>query len=500
MKRILLSTSIVLGATVCWPIIARAQLVLPYSGVVNSNVPTEGFVITQSGTGRAIRGVNTNTAGAGLAGVATAATGVTYGAYGSATSASGTGFYGWSNGTGVWGNSPSGIGVKAESATGTALRVIGDAVFDPDSLISCGGAFTIGGANLALHLGDSTADDVYIDGGDLRMRASEGDSHIYFYESGSPTFEFLGWDDAANQFVFSDDLALVGGNLSVSGNGTISGNLTVVGSNLLFNDTSDLSARIQNSYDIRIEHDMDNDNAASWFRVFTDGTAFEQLRINDGDEASILGDGTFTSNGIDYAEAFKISEADLEPGDVASLHVGYWEYCLRSTQANDAHVLGVVSEKPGFLTGLSFNAQEAAAPAIAKQRAEAQARGDVKAEKELAMQLASAAQELHRAVAILGRVPCKVVGAVKAGDFLTTSDTPGHAMVMTQAGPSLGVALEDSAGPGPGKVMVMVQPGWRVPAGGNAAAANADLQAQVAAQQQEIEQLKAAVATLAARP
>ena len=31
-------------------------------------------------------------------------------------------------------------------------------------------------------------------------------------------------------------------------------------------------------------------------------------------------------------------------------------------------------------------------------------------------------------VALLGRVPCKVIGAIKKGDLLVSSDIPGHAM------------------------------------------------------------------------
>jgi hypothetical protein len=71
-------------------------------------------------------------------------------------------------------------------------------------------------------------------------------------------------------------------------------------------------------------------------------------------------------------------------------------------------------------------------------------------------------KRMQRPIAFVGRVPCKVdsqYGAIKAGDRITSSPTPGHAMLQTKPGPSIGIALEDWNG-GTGKIMVLVQPGW----------------------------------------
>jgi hypothetical protein len=48
-------------------------------------------------------------------------------------------------------------------------------------------------------------------------------------------------------------------------------------------------------------------------------------------------------------------------------------------------------------------------------------------------------------LALVGRVPCKVVGRVKKGDILTTSATPGYAVRATTPtlGAIVGKALQD---------------------------------------------------------
>ena len=138
-------------------------------------------------------------------------------------------------------------------------------------------------------------------------------------------------------------------------------------------------ADIRTAGDIEFNKNIDNSRDDSWwYRWFTDADTIETMRIEGGDEAIIRGDGTFSSNGLDYAEAFKVleQESDLEAGDVVSLALGQWEYARRTAQSYDAHIIGVVSTQPSFLAGMSFDAEEAADPAIAQQRDEARARGD----------------------------------------------------------------------------------------------------------------------------
>lgn len=69
-------------------------------------------------------------------------------------------------------------------------------------------------------------------------------------------------------------------------------------------------------------------------------------------------------------------------------------------------------------------------------------------------------------LALAGRVPTKVSsenGAIKAGDPITTSSKPGVGMKATMSGTIVGKALESFEGPGEGKILVLVSPGWYSP-------------------------------------
>jgi hypothetical protein len=69
----------------------------------------------------------------------------------------------------------------------------------------------------------------------------------------------------------------------------------------------------------------------------------------------------------------------------------------------------------------------------------------------------------QHAVALAGRVYCNVdtkYGDIKPGDLLTTSPTPGHAMVVKDFsranGAILGKAMEGLSGGGKGQILVLV--------------------------------------------
>ncbi|MBI5739349.1 MAG: hypothetical protein HZA16_01400 [Nitrospirae bacterium] len=218
--------------------------------------------------------------------------------------------------------------------------------------------------------------------------------------------------------------------------------------------------------DLNMIRDVSSSYANAWFRVFTNGTAIEQLRIGDGDEATILGDGVFSANGIDYAEAFKIADQTLEAGDVVVLNLRQPEFIQRSKRPYASNLAGVISGKPGFLTGQSFDAEEQADPQTAELRRQARIKGDHDEDKRLTGELQENVRRQYRAVALAGRVPVKVDGAkgpIKPGDRLTSSPTPGHAMAMKEAGQSIGIALEAWENDGRGTILVLIQPGWWSP-------------------------------------
>ena len=57
-------------------------------------------------------------------------------------------------------------------------------------------------------------------------------------------------------------------------------------------------------------------------------------------------------------------------------------------------------------------------------------------------------------VALTGRVPVKVVGVVRKGDILVTSNVPGYAKVNndTQVGTVIGKAIENKTDQGEGTI------------------------------------------------
>jgi len=64
------------------------------------------------------------------------------------------------------------------------------------------------------------------------------------------------------------------------------------------------------------------------------------------------------------------------------------------------------------------------------------------------------------AVALIGRVPCKVVGQITKGSLLCSSDTPGHAQSLPidlyVPGVVIGKALENHESDGPGVIEILV--------------------------------------------
>jgi hypothetical protein len=123
----------------------------------------------------------------------------------------------------------------------------------------------------------------------------------------------------------------------------------------------------------------------------------------------------------DLAERY-IADGIYEPGTV--LEIGGDKEVTQTTSKASTRIAGVVSTAPAVI----MNATENSPTAIT--------------------------------VALLGRVPCRVVGIVKRGDVLCSSDVPGHACVlptsMYQPGVVIGKALENNDSNDPGIIEVLV--------------------------------------------
>ncbi len=137
--------------------------------------------------------------------------------------------------------------------------------------------------------------------------------------------------------------------------------------------------------------------------------------------------GSLTVNGgFDYAETFPAAP-DLDAGDLVMVDPdnanGYG--VKKSAGAYENSLIGVISTKPGFLTGKNgINLQP---------------------------------------VALAGRVPVKVTtesGDIKPGDPITSSSMRGVGMKAVEAGRVIGIALEGWNANGVGTITVFVNPSW----------------------------------------
>jgi hypothetical protein len=131
-------------------------------------------------------------------------------------------------------------------------------------------------------------------------------------------------------------------------------------------------------------------------------------------------DGTATkAYYADLAENY-VGDTDYEPGTV--LVFGGMEEVTHSTMRNDARVAGVVSTNPAHLMNSELKADYVVA------------------------------------VALQGRVPCKVVGFVKPGDMIVASDTPGHGIANAdpKIGTVIGKAVKGKNTDGKGMIEIVV--------------------------------------------
>ena len=157
------------------------------------------------------------------------------------------------------------------------------------------------------------------------------------------------------------------------------------------------------------------------------GSTSTYLFVDDTAPGSVMiatnADGFQTSSTYDYAERFP-SVDQLEAGELVMIDpIAGTNYLKRTVSVRDT-VIGIVSTKPGFLTG-------------------AYSTGTYP-------------------IALAGRVPTKVTvanGAIQAGDALTVSDIPGVAQKFQGQGSIVGYALQAYSGLEIGLISVFVKTG-----------------------------------------
>lgn len=174
-----------------------------------------------------------------------------------------------------------------------------------------------------------------------------------------------------------------------------------------------------------------------------DGDGEIRLRNANGDVAITLdadygGTGRIIAdvleiNGADLSERFNIStpEAQLEAGMVVCIDPEKPGSLLLSTRAYDRTAAGIISGAGGVRPGLLMRQQGTLADG-------------------------------QHAVALTGRVYCNVdatVAPIEPGDLITTSDTPGHGMKVTDHASALGAIIGKAMtglDEGRGQILVLV--------------------------------------------
>jgi hypothetical protein len=183
----------------------------------------------------------------------------------------------------------------------------------------------------------------------------------------------------------------------------------------------------------------------------------EIFRIDE--SGNVFSRGAFRPHSMDLAEFFKVSEP-VQAGDVIAIDLEHPGLSQLASMANDPAVVGVVSTEPGLLLGGSVQRIAAADPELAADLEQARKAGDRELEKQLWDRLTTKFMAGHAAVALSGTVPVKVdagYGAIRPGDLLISSPTPGHAMRAVDAAPGavIGKALAGLAS-GVGSIQMLI--------------------------------------------
>ena len=148
---------------------------------------------------------------------------------------------------------------------------------------------------------------------------------------------------------------------------------------------------------------------------------------------TIVHDGSYLTafkvRGADLAEVYYTSDGQVSAGDIVSIAGSGVSQVKKSDTPYDQNAIGIISTKPGQVLG---EADGFGKPVI---------------------------------VGLKGRVPVKVTeenGAIKAGDYITSSSEAGYGMRASTSGRVIGRALTDYDGSG--TVMVFIENGyWQAP-------------------------------------
>jgi hypothetical protein len=239
-------------------------------------------------------------------------------------------------------------------------------------------------------------ENVEIDTANLTV---EGNTYI---NAANSVFRIRNGSDATNRFIVDTDNGntTINGTITVAGAATFNGNVTIGNA---ASDTVTITADVASNI---IPNNTDRNIGASGSRW---NTMYAQ---------TFNGTAT-TAKYADLAENY-VGDAEYEPGTV--LVFGGDAEVTTTNVKGDHRVAGVVSTDPAYLMNSELDAVNTVA------------------------------------IALTGRVPCKVIGKVQKGDMLVTSAIPGYAMVDNSPGVGrvIGKALESKDDSDKGTIEMVV--------------------------------------------
>ncbi len=428
---------------------------------VTTSIPGDALIDLQNSTGTALSGTTNGRFVSAVKGIATSTLeGASRGVFGSSQARQSAGVYGECyadlNCQGVRGESTQGgVGVLGLSVDGNGVQGTsdgGDGVYGASTADSGRGVHGVN--NLANGLGvrgEGGLYGVFAKSTNGTALGAESDNHIAIGALGGGTGEdapavrirnheingvgmVVELDNSVQNTLIADNHHPAGyiasfrnnGNtrFRIMSNGThhmagISGGLS--GATLQLNNTNStgiaLWAQVASSDAAAV---ISNEGTGNLLKLYASGN----LRLRVDNAGNVTADGSITGGGADFAEMVPVREPGLEPGDVVALAAD--GRLVRTTEAEQGSVVGVVSTEPGFLGDL-FE--------------------DVPAADKVPL-------------AVVGIVPVKVTaaaGPIRPGDMLTPSQIPGTAMRARnpKLGTILGKAMEP-LGSGEGVILALI--------------------------------------------
>jgi hypothetical protein len=291
--------------------------------------------------------------------------------------------------------------VNAGSLTTTGLVNAGSLTTSGNAII--GGDLVVNGNTTSINITDLNVEDPIIGLGrganNAPLTADDGKDRgeqLWYYDAGAERSAFLGWDDSAGKLIAAANVSITNEIVTVNSYGTF-----VAGA--IEGTTVSVTGNVTLG-------NIVNGGSPGQGNIGSAGSPFNTVHAR-----------ATSAQYADLAEFYR-ADAAYAPGTVVVF--GGDQEVTQSTESHDSAVAGVISTDPAYIMN------------------------------------AGLASDHPAAVALMGRVPCRVVGDISRGDLVVTSDVAGTAQRMDPAqhrpGVVIGKALESHSGSEPGMIEIVV--------------------------------------------